>query len=202
MPNEIEAKFKVENFRAIRSRLAEIGAVYLGTNLQTDTYYDTPGGSLLGEDKGLRIRNTRVLRTAPGAEKCDTRPLLTYKGPADDHQKAKIRREIQTCIDSQDAMNEILIALGLTPTLTIQKKRAGYRLGKCLIELDELPLIGRFVEIEAPNPKRIETVRRKLIIEAEPCREHYITLLSEACERISQSCLEVTFDNCTDCNLI
>jgi adenylate cyclase class 2 len=200
MSHEIEAKFKVADFRAVRKRLAELGAVYLGTDLQTDAYYDTADRSLLGEDKGLRIRQTRRLRSSPQAPDRDTRPQLTYKGPAGTNARAKIRREIQTRVDSQPAADEILTALGLSPTLTIQKKRASYRLGSCIVELDELPVIGRFVEIEAPNPQRIETVRKKLNIQSEPSTNHYITLLSRACPRVAQTCLKVTFDNCTNCN--
>jgi adenylate cyclase, class 2 len=200
MPNEIEAKFKVGDFRAVRKRLSELGAVYLGTDLQTDAYYDTPDGSLLGQDKGLRIRRTRRLGSPSSASDRDTRPEITYKGPADGHKQAKIRREIQTRVDSDQAMGDILTALGLAPTLTIQKKRASYRLGSCLVELDELPLIGRFIEIEAPSPKRITVIRQKLGIQADPSAEHYITLLTRACPRVSNACRKVTFDNCVDCN--
>jgi len=204
MPHEIEAKFKVADFRAVRRRLTEFGAVYLGTDLQTDSYYDTPDRRLLGKDKGLRIRRTRRLRSpsAAGGElpKADNRPLLTYKGPADGHKRAKIRREIQSRIDSHEALSDVLSALGLQTALTIQKKRASYRLDSCLVELDELPVLGRFIEIEAPTPRQIEAVRGKLDIQAEPCTDHYITLLTRACPRIATDCLEVTFDNCTDCD--
>ena len=204
MSHEIEAKFKVADFRAVRGRLARLGAVYLGTDLQTDSYYDTPDRRLLSEDKGLRIRLTRRLRgpspTGGEAPKADTRALLTYKGPADGHKRAKIRREIQSRVDSHQALDDILSALGLAPTLTIQKKRASYRLGSCLVELDELPVLGRFIEIEAPTQRQIEAVRGKLDIQSEPCTDHYITLLTRACSRVSGACLEVTFDNCTDCD--
>ena len=206
MSHEIEAKFKVADFRAVRRRLARLGAVYLGTDLQTDLYYDTPDRRLLREDKGLRIRRTRRLRSPSPADgeapKADTRALLTYKEPADGHKRAKIRREIQSRVDSHQALSDILAALGVTPTLTIQKKRASYRLGSCLVELDELPVVGRFIEIEAASPRQIETTRCKLDIQAEPCTDHYITLLTKGCARVSGACLEVTFDNCTDCDFI
>jgi predicted adenylyl cyclase CyaB len=201
MSQEIEAKFKVADFRAVRKRLTALGAVYLGTDLQTDAYYDTPGGQLLGEDKGLRIRQTRRIDgLSTAGDKPDTRPLLTFKGPADAHKHAKIRREIQTRVDSRQAIVDILDALGFKTTLTVQKKRASYRLGSCMVELDELPVIGRFIEIEAPSPKQIEAIRAKLDIQSEPCTDHYITLLTGACSQISGTCGKVTFDNCTDCN--
>ena len=201
MSHEIEAKFKVADFRAVRRRLARLGAVYLGTDLQTDSYYDTPDRRLLEADTGVRIRRRRRLRSAAGTRaKSDTRPLLTYKGPVCGHRRAKIRREIQSRIDSHQAVAEVFEALGLIPSVTIQKKRASYRMGSCIVELDELPIIGKFVEIEARSPEQIETVRGRLGIDAEPSTDHYITLLTEACPRISGACLEVTFDNCTDCD--
>jgi len=201
MPNEIEAKFKVGDFRAVRRRLKELGAVHLGTDLQTDAYYDTPQRKLLNEDKGLRIRHTRRLRSPSTGDKADTRAQLTFKGPAGNHKRAKIRREIQTRIDSHEAMNDVLAALGLAPTLKIQKKRASYRLGACRIELDRLPLIGCFVEIEARGADQIETVAGKLRISSEPSKDHYVNLLLGACRRASSgACQEITFENCANCN--
>jgi len=204
MAHEIEAKFKVPDFRAVRTRLRGLGAVYLGTNLQTDLYYDSPDHRLLNEDKGLRIRLTRRLRspsaTGGKAPATDSRPLLTYKGPPDRHEQAKIRQEIESRVDSHQALGDILGALGMAPMLTIQKKRASYRMGPCLVELDELPLLGRFIEIEAPSPRQIEALREKLDIQAEPCTDHYITLMTRACSRASRTCREVTFDNCNNCD--
>jgi len=201
MPHEIEAKFKVADFRSVRRRLRGAAAVYLGTVMQTDAYYDTPDRRLLGADIGVRIRRTRRLRSAAGTHaKIDTRPLLTYKGPKGKHQRAKIRREIQSRVDSHEAVGEVFEALGLAESVTVQKKRSSYRLGPCLVELDELPILGKFVEIEAPDPEQIEAARRTLGIDAEACTDHYVTLLRRGCSRISKTCLHVTFDNCSRCD--
>ena len=178
MAQEIEAKFKVTDHAPVRRALRREGAEYIATTIQTDCYYDTPERMLLGRDCGLRIRSLRCLRR--GARPVDTRPLLTVKGPGRLSSQAKIRREIQVRLDDAPAVVELLEAMGLTLTFTVQKRRAGYRLPPCLIELDELPMIGRFVEIEAPSEGDIAAMCRRLGIETPPITDHYVNLLIAA----------------------
>ena len=195
MTHEIESKFKVADFSAVRKALHKEGAEYRGTVLQTDRYFDTSDHRLLAGDCGLRIRSVRYLSST--AHHKDLRPLLTYKGPAVNNSQTKIRREIQTRLDDFDAMAEILSICGMEIVITVQKKRSSYKLGDCLIELDELPLIGRFVEIEASSEVRIQRTREKLALTNEPISMHYIDLLSAECDRISSKCCNITFDNCS-----
>ncbi len=194
MTQEIEAKFKVADFSAVRKKLRNEGAEYCGTVLQTDRYFDTPDHRLLGEDRGLRIRSARYLESTTGHK--DIRPLLTYKGPAGDNARVKIRREIQTRLDDADAIVEIFTACGMGLSFTVQKRRASYKLDDCLIELDELPLIGCFVEIEAPSEREIQQASERLCLPGEPISMHYIDLLSARCERVGADCHNVTFDDC------
>ncbi len=192
MKYETEAKFKVENFNAIRRKLCALGAKYQSTAIQTDSYFDTPKRVLLNGKKGIRIRNIRYVRTSGGP--ADKRPLLTYKGPRINNSRLKIRPEMETRIDDADAVIQVLKACGLKEVLRIQKRRASYKLGRCLVELDELPVIGNFVEIEAADEKAINRAIRKLDIEGKPITDHYIALLSKACKLIGKGCVEVTFD--------
>lgn len=201
MANEIEMKFKVETFSAIRKSLHAAGAKYIGTVMQTDRYFDTPGGKLLKADTAVRLRQVRIIKTAPGA-KMDRRPQITYKGPIASNRRAKIRREVQTHIDNASALEEILRAAGLASTMTIQKRRASYRLGRCMIELDELPAIGRFVEIEAAGEKLINAAAKKLSLNEKPIADHYISLLTAACEGVGTRCTEITFDKFRKCKLV
>ena len=156
MSQEREAKFKVAGFSAVLRRLRGAGAKHLGTVLQTDRYFDTPAGRLRKADRGVRIRLSRRL-AGPGG--LDPRALLTFKGPRAPHGKLKVRREVQTYVDDAAAAAAILEALGLVATMTLRKRRASYRLGRCRVELDELPYLGRFVEIEGPSRRAIEAAR-------------------------------------------
>ena len=201
MPHEIEAKYRLDTFARVRRRLREAGGVYLGTVLQTDLYHDTPARRLLKSDCGVRIRHTRCLHRPPGgAGRPDTRALLTWKGPARPHRRAKIRNEVQTRLDDAAAVSAVFEAVGLKPTLTLQKRRASYRLGRCLVELDELPVLGRFVEIESSRPEHIESARGKLgLSETPPITDHYVRMAMRACKRLGGNCRELTFSNCAAC---
>ncbi len=171
-----------------------MGGKYLGTVIQTDSYFDTPQRSLLNAEHGLRIRRTKFIRSSD--EHNDRRPLLTFKGPSLPGRRIKVRREVQTRLDDADAIVEIFKAVGLREVLVVQKRRASYRLGRCLVELDELPLIGCYVEIEAPDEKSIDRAAKKLALASEPITAHYVDLVTARCRRLPKACMEVTFDKC------
>ncbi|MBS3733342.1 MAG: class IV adenylate cyclase [Phycisphaerae bacterium] len=188
MSHEIEAKFDVDDFRAVRRVLRQAAARYIATVVQTDTYYDTSTGMLRGRNCGLRIREVHCLRR--GDAPVDTRPVLTAKGPprlpassrdrSSGVRRAKVRRELQTHLDDPEAVCELFEAMGLRRTMTVQKRRATYRLRRCMIELDELPVIGRYVEIEAPSERKLDAMRRRLNLPGEPITDHYLNLLARA----------------------
>jgi len=195
MANETEVKYKVASFAAVRKHLRAMGARYLATVVQTDTYIDTRDGSLRKRDSCLRLRQVRCLRCAGG--RWDGRPELTFKGPTRRTARAKVRKEVQTRLDCPEAILEILTSCGLGPRLIVQKRRASYRLGPCLIELDELPIIGRFVEVEGPGERAVHAAATRLHLPGEPITDHYVNLLRAGCDRVGRKCREITFENCT-----
>ena len=176
MAQEMEAKFSVADFRAVRRALRAAGGVYLGTAEHVDEFFDTPERKLYRGDRGLRLRNVRVLRGAAGGVKSGW--LLTYKGPRQANRSAKVREEIQTHVTDGVALAEILRQAGLKTHLEIKKRRSSYRLGRCLVELDELPGLGGFVEIEAPSERALQQTRRKLALTGEPITESYAHLVA------------------------
>ncbi|MFA6134643.1 MAG: class IV adenylate cyclase [Phycisphaerae bacterium] len=198
MATEIEMKFNVPSHRAVARRLRQLRARRLYTAVQRDRYFDTPQHRLLKADCGLRLRETRCLRA--GTERPELRTLLTFKGPRRGRSAAKVRAEHQTFLDEPALMGEIFTACGLTGMLTIEKKRSSFRLGRCKVELDELPLLGCFVEIEGPAEAAVQAVREKLGLEtALPLKDHYIGLARAACRRLGRQCREMTFANCQSC---
>ncbi len=191
MSNEVEAKLSVESFQPLRDALHTAGATYLGTVLQTDTYYDTPGGQLAGSDRGMRIRRVELLD--PGRGEWDLRPQLTYKGPRKTGADYKTRREIQTHFDAPYAMAEVLEVCGLAVSMIIQKRRSSYRLDSCMVELDELPIIGRFVEIEGPDEQTISSTCRALGLDGQVIHDSYLRLAEAACKKQNRDSHKVTF---------
>lgn len=191
--NEIEAKYCVESFTNARKALQSAGAKYLGTTMQTDYFYDKPDATLRKAGCGLRIRKLEILKS-PKSRQVDIRPLLTFKGPVQAQANVKIRRELETRLDSAEVLAEILqAAADFQNVYTIQKRRASYRLGLCQVELDELPLLGCFVEIEGPQGD-IENSRALLGIEAKHINDSYLHMLIRRCEEMKIAARSITFD--------
>ena len=171
MPVEIEAKMKVPDFGAVRSKLKSAGAEHHGSVLETNTFFDTEDRSLLAKDHGLRLRHQRDAKT--GEEKS----IITFKGPRL-HGALKSREERELTVGSPKDAMALLESLGFSRVLTFQKRRESWTLGDCKIELDEVPYLGVFVEIEGPNEKSVLEIRERLQLSDRPVlKASYIALL-------------------------
>ena len=190
-------KFRLPSLTAVTRWLAALKAGRLHTMLQDDCYFDTPRYRLLRRGCGLRLRTVRLLRAGVG--KLDGRAELTYKGPARRGAKAKVRPEHQSRVDDPAGIEVVLAACGLRPMLRLQKRRATYRLGGCVVALDELPVLGCFVEIEGPSEAAIQRVRGRLGLTGRPIRSHYVRLLQARCKRVGRRCLQAGFGACRRC---
>ena len=172
MPAEIEAKMKVEDFDDLRRRLRELGAEPRGSVLEMNEFFDTSERSLVEADKGLRLRSSRDAKT--GEQKF----VLTFKGPQQAGE-LKNREEAEVRVDDPEHARRFLAALGYQPTLSFEKRRESWRLGNCKLELDELPVLGRFIEIEGPDARTVEQVRQSLGLGARPLiKTGYATMLA------------------------
>jgi len=173
--HEIEVKFAVAGHQAIADAVGREGGRYVGSFEQTDQFYDTPEGRLRDGGCGLRIRHVR--RLAGESDEIDTRPEVTFKGPRRTDARAKVRPEYQTHLDDAEAMEKIFDACGITPTAIVSKKRTSYRLDDCQVELDELPDIGCFVEVEGPDEQAVFAVSARLGLTGEPTHESYLAMV-------------------------
>jgi adenylate cyclase class 2 len=153
MHTEIEAKLKVDTSQEVECKLAAVGAEFVGEQLQTDTYFDDADGSLKSGDRALRLRQQRTGQRE--------KTFLTYKGPKekDDFKK---REEIEIEIADGDSAEELLSVLGYEKALVFEKKRRVWQFGDCVVALDELPLLGSFVEIEGSDGESIADVQKNL----------------------------------------
>ena len=172
---EIEVKFAVTGHQAVSDALRREGGRYLGSFEQTDRFYDTPQGLLRDGGCGLRIRESRRLDATGG--QIDTRPEVTFKGPRRTDSRAKVRPEYQTHMDDPKALEKVFEACGLVPTVIVRKRRTSYRLGGCMVELDELAGIGCFVEVEGPDEPTVFEVARRLGLAGEPVSESYLAMV-------------------------
>ena len=153
MCTEIDAKLKVDSHKEVIKKLAELGAEFLQEQLQMDCYFDDANRTLTKTDRCLRLR--RLLTDQK--EKF----FLTYKGAKEEHRLKK-RQEIELGIEDATSAQKLFSELGYKQVLVIEKKRSIWRLGGCEISLDELPMLGSFVEIEGPEEEKIAEVQKDL----------------------------------------
>ena len=187
MATEIEAKMKVDNFEPVRTRLKEVGATRAGSVLETNTFFDAADRSLVSADKGLRLRRKRDDRTGEEAF------VITVKGP---QQKGalKSREEAEVGVDDGDAARAVLAALGFDPTIAFEKRRESWVLDGTKIELDEVPVLGKFVEIEGPDEPTVMAVRAKLnMADAPLIKTGYITMLARHLKETGDPRRQITF---------
>jgi adenylate cyclase class 2 len=171
MCTEIEAKLKVDSLRQVERKLAELGAEFLAEQLQTDYHFDNASATLTNTDRCLRLRRQII----GNSEKF----FLTYKG-AKEKSDFKKRQEIEIEIKDADSAQKLLSALGYEKVLVIEKKRQVWRLGDCEIALDQLPLLGNFVEVEGPDDDNIADAQRSLGLADLPhITESYASLVAK-----------------------
>ncbi|HMB95289.1 MAG TPA: class IV adenylate cyclase [Tepidisphaeraceae bacterium] len=187
MPVEIEAKMKVADHAPVRNRLQECGAHRQSSVLETNTFFDTPDRSLLAKDQGLRLRHQRDVQSH------EEKSIITFKGPRQ-RGLTKNREEKEVVVgDPQDAI-ALLEAIGFSCIVSFQKKRETWLLEGCEIELDELPYLGTFVEIEGPSEQVILRVREILNLANEPMiNAGYIALLMKHLQENQISEREIKF---------
>ena len=161
MAIELEAKMRVADLDAVRTRLRALRAVPRGRVLEVNTFFDTLEQTLLKRDSGLRLRHSIALPS--GEEK----HFVTFKGPQD-HGELKRREEIEFAVADGTAATSLFERIGYVPQLSFEKRRETWQLGGCTIELDELPDLGTFVEIEGPDDVSVMGVRDAMGLTGEP----------------------------------
>lgn len=187
MAVEIEAKMKVPDLTVIRERLTAAGAKPTGEYLERNTFFDTDDRSLLAADEGLRIRLNKDRNGT--ASTC----TMTFKGPRQRGQ-LKSREETELSCGSFTDAAAMLTCLGFTKVLSFEKRRDSWSLGGCKVELDELPHLGTYVEIEGPREEAVLRVREQLQLSDRPMvRASYIAMLMTHLQEQGQPANDVLF---------
>ena len=177
MAMEIEAKVRIADAAAVERALRAIGATYRGAWLQTDTFFDHPDRALVRQDAALRLRVNRPLDDAAAA--AGPSAQLTYKGPRLEG-RLKQRAEHEVTVPDAAAMAEILHQLNYGEAFCYEKRRRRWRLPDgAEVTVDELPRLGRFVEVEAASETVVERLLDALGFAGRPrITESYIKLLT------------------------
>ena len=166
MPDEIEAKLKVENHDAVREALLAAGATRVSKVREVNTYY-----ACEDPDVGLRTR----LETDEAGQ---TRGRVTYKGPRK-ASKYKSREEIEFDAGDTEAAGHLLERLGHCVALRFEKDRETFTLGDCEIVLDTLPRLGHFIEVEGPSEASVADVLAQLgLADCDTIQQGYASMLA------------------------
>jgi len=191
MPEEIEAKVRIPGApgaEAFRRRMEASGAPCDGTVFEVNRLFDDAEGSLRRRGAAIRLREERS-----AADGKTIRAILTYKGPLAE-STLKRRPEVETQVDSADAVVAILEAVGLSETFRYEKRRTVWRVGECEVALDEVPHLGWFVEVEGPSEKAVRACLADLgLADAEMIRTDYVHLLIECLESLGRDPARAVF---------
>lgn len=153
---EIEIKILEINPKEIEKKIICLGGKKTESGLMKEKFYDFPDSRLKKDNSILRVR-TRGKKTT-----------LTFKHTTKKMKDAflSVREELETEVEDEKIVSEIISSLGLVLVREREKKRTSFVFGKekanrVCIEIDKYPGIPPYLEVEG-NKKTIPVVVKKL----------------------------------------
>lgn len=146
---EIEVKILDINPRKIRRKLQGLGAVKVFQGNIESLILDFNDQRISSRGECLRLR------------KVGTEVELCYKGKKGTGHY-KIREETEVTASDYNTTLQILRSIGLTVIETSSKKRESYQLKNVTFDIDFIPSIPPYLEIEAPTKKLVQAYVQKL----------------------------------------
>ena len=180
---EIEKKYRLslsERDNVLR-RLRGAGAELQREEFETNTIYR--GNGIDPARTVLRLRRT------------ERKALLTYKerhAETAASQGIRSQREDETEVADADTLAAILSALGYTPALLYEKRRATFHIADVEVVVDELPF-GLFLEIEGTEEGIRAAEESLALTNAEGVAETYPELTERYGQRKGEM-IEARFD--------
>ncbi|CAB49878.1 class IV adenylate cyclase [Pyrococcus abyssi] len=169
---EIEIKFRVSE--DIKERLESLNAKFVGLEVQEDVYFDVPLPKL------LRVRRISNLGKS----------YITYKEIMDRNNEEFYEVEFE--VSDFNLAIEVFKRLGFDVKASIKKERLIYKLGDVTFELNKIPGLGNFLDIEviSDDPeeakRKIWEVAEKLGLKKKDVEPRlYIELVNELSSRSS-----------------
>jgi adenylate cyclase class 2 len=180
---EREVKFFLKDLGRYEAKIVELGGELTKPRVhEVNLRFDTPERALSSSAQVLRLRK-------------DTRNRVTYKGPGSLEGGVRSRREIEFSVDDFDKGRLFFESLGYEVMMTYEKYRTTYTIGEAEIVLDEMPY-GKFIEIEASDPKTIHSMADQLALDWEARIFESYTVLFEIVKMThSLEFTDLTFEN-------
>ena len=183
---EIELKFPLAGPEITREKLVQLGFVSQGRLFEHNLVLDTPEGALAAGGRLLRLRRDNSVK-------------LTFKEPHEEaalHGRYKAKRESELEVADFETLRHILRRLGFTKERIYEKYREHFtRADNVCAELDCLPHLGYFLELEA-LPEKIEEVAAALGLDpALGRRENYFRLFTDYCSAQGIELTDMRFED-------
>lgn len=184
---EIEAKYPLPDPRDLLDRLRRLGAEPLSRELERTVVLDRRSRRHARRGERVRLRTRTCLGDRP------SRPVVTFKGPRLPGP-FKQRAEIELAVECAASARRLLRALGYRRIFEFEKRRTAWRLDRATVVIDDLPLIGRFVEIEGPDAGVVaQTAAHLGLADRTPEARGYVRLLRTALRSAGRKCRRVCF---------
>lgn len=142
---ELKAQYDSSKRPELEQYLKEQGFREVCCFTQQDEYFNHPERDFQKTDEALRIRREQHDNEA-------VRCCLTYKG-ANDSSIGQSRRELETRVEDEHKMRQILLALGFRSAAEVKKRRKEYKKEDLTVCLDELDGLGNYIELEVVLPE-------------------------------------------------
>ena len=206
VPRETEIKLKIEDVKALRRRLKQLGARPVTARQarvhEENVIFDTPQGGLAKHGQLLRIR-TETPQGPGKARKAKPRVLLTFKRPVPAEHPSdgfhKVREEIEMEVTDAATLTTIFEGLGIKGWFRYEKYRTTFQLPASkawarglLIELDETP-IGTFIELEGPAAAIDRAAQELGYSKRHYVLKNYLILYVEECRRRGEQPVHMVF---------
>jgi adenylate cyclase class 2 len=170
--NETEIKLRVAERVPTVERIMAAGYEQSAARVfEANTVFDTPDQRLRGNDMLLRLRQV------------GSTSILTWKGPGIPGPH-KSRPELETSVDSGEALAQVFRHLGYDPMFRYEKYRTEFRKTNSpgVVTFDETP-IGNFLELEGPAEWIDKTAAELGFAPKEYILDSYGKLYLADCER-------------------
>lgn len=142
---ELKAQYDSSKRPELEQHLKEQGFQEIRAFTQQDEYFNHPKRDFKKTDEALRIRREQH---NDGTSHC----CITYKGANDSHI-GQSRRELETRVEDEHKMRQILLALGFRSAAEVKKRRKEYKKEDLTVCLDELDGLGNYIEVEIVLPE-------------------------------------------------
>ena len=171
---EKEVKIRLPDPRVVHKLtyyMKTLGAKQIGVICECNHILDLDGRPLKKNGCMLRVRENL---------NCSAPSVITFKGPAEEPivKGVKIREEIEAPLQSPQAVIRLLSSLGFGVVCTYAKERAVHELFGVMVQIDKIPELGCFVEIECSEEKKIKNIIKICRLERfERIKESYADMM-------------------------